>query len=49
MISSKGLIISAAILLFPNWSIFAAETKVLKLATIAPDGSSWMKTLGALN
>src|SRR5438067_293356 len=27
----------------------SAETKVLKLATLAPDGSSWMVTLSSLN
>jgi TRAP-type C4-dicarboxylate transport system substrate-binding protein len=47
MISFKGFVPAALMLLAAN--SFAAETRLLKFATLAPEGSSWMKTMTALN
>ena len=49
MIYFNRTFVSALLLTFAAATSFAAETKVLKFATIAPDGSSWMKTMTALN
>jgi TRAP-type C4-dicarboxylate transport system substrate-binding protein len=51
MISSKSArtFVSASLLLAFSVLASAADTKVLKFATLAPEGSSWMNTMTALN
>ena len=48
MIKSVVLCIVALLLSIPS-IVGAQEVTVIKIATLAPDGSSWMKTLNAIN
>jgi TRAP-type C4-dicarboxylate transport system substrate-binding protein len=46
----KGLALSLLIVLFFNQSVMGAEkTFLIKMGTLAPEGSSWMKTFNTLN
>ncbi len=48
LIKSVVLCIVALMLCIPS-IVSAQEVTVIKIATLAPDGSSWMKTLNAIN
>jgi TRAP-type C4-dicarboxylate transport system substrate-binding protein len=48
LIKSMVSFIVAILLVVPSMGS-AAESTVIKIATLAPDGSSWMKTLDAIN